>query len=153
MLPQKIHKEYHHTGKQKSPGQFSLSFVGLKLASDARLGEIESQHSGLEKEVQELREELTAETQKAEHRLRAETRAEQFYQLIRQQKRREVVEGYEELQAEQFSPAEAAFFRDTVDRFRLDLSVDAYQSGLDLMRTGRYAEAAESFGFKRTTSR
>ncbi len=41
--------------------------------------------------------------------------------------------------------AEAAFFRDTVDRFQLDLSVQSYQEGLDHMRTGRYAEAAESF--------
>ena len=36
-------------------------------------------------------------------------------------------------------------FKDTVDRFRFDLSVAALQKGLELMRTGRYSEAAESF--------
>ena len=65
--------------------------------------------------------------------------------MIREQKRAEVVEGYEEVQKTQLSRAEAAVFQDTVDRFRLDLSVAAYQEGLDRMRTGRYAEAAETF--------
>ncbi|MFW6031222.1 MAG: tetratricopeptide repeat protein, partial [Myxococcota bacterium] len=123
----------------------TLSFVGLKLASDARISEIESDKSGLERQVRELRRELAEETRRAEERARAEAKAGQFYQLIRQQKREEVVDRYEALVQEKLSPAERAFFRDTVERFRLDLSIVAHQNGLDLMRTGRYAEAAEKF--------
>lgn len=123
----------------------ALVFAGLKLASDAQISEIESNQEDLQTNVDELRQELAEETRRNEQRSRAETKAGRFYELIRQQKRQEVVDGYAEIRREQLSRAEAAFFRDVVDRFRLDLSVQAYQDGLDLMRTGRYAEAAEEF--------
>ncbi len=122
----------------------TLSFVGLKLWSDVRIREIESETAELKREARELRRDLTEETRRAEGRERAEGQAAQFYDLIRQQKRAEVVERYEQVRGERLSRAEASFFRDTVDRFRLDLSVAAYQNGLDLMRTGRYAEAADA---------
>lgn len=123
----------------------ALSFIGLKLASDARIREIESAMTRLREQVTELEAELTEETRRAEERARAETRADRFYELIREQRRAEVVEQYPQIAQENLSPAEASFFRDTYDRFRLDLSVAAYQTGLELMRTGRYAEAAEKF--------
>lgn len=123
----------------------TLSFVGLKLASDARIREIESEQAGLARRVREMTRELNEETSRSEERARAEERAGRFYDLIRQQKRAEVVDRYESVAGEQLSRAEAAFFRDTVERFRLDLSVAAYQAGLGLVRTGRYAEAAEKF--------
>ncbi|MEM9861845.1 MAG: tetratricopeptide repeat protein [Myxococcota bacterium] len=122
-----------------------LSFAGLKLASDSRITEIESEQEALSREVEELESDLAEETRRAEERARAESRAQRFYNLIREQRRAEVVAGYEEVTRENLSPAEANFFRDTYDRFRLDLSVSAYQAGLELMRTERYAEAAEKF--------
>jgi len=123
----------------------TLSFVGLKLASEARIGEIESRQEELTREARELRLELDEETRRAEERNRAEVAAARYYDLIRQQKRAEAVNGYEQIRREDLTRAEGAFFRDTVDRFRLDLSVASYQQGLDLMRTGRYSEAAEKF--------
>jgi TolA-binding protein len=123
----------------------TLSFVGLKLWSDARMREFESEQEELRADAQELRAELDEETRRAEERSRAEVAAARYYDLIRQQERAQVVDGYEQIRRQDVTRAEAAFFRDTVDRFRLDLSVAAYQSGLDLMRTGRYSEAAEKF--------
>ena len=123
----------------------ALCFAGLKLASDARIREIESLMTGLEGQVAELRRELAEETRRAEERARAESQAGGFYDLIRQQNRAEVVEKYESIAQENLSRAEREFFRDTYERFRFDLSVTAYQNGLDLMRTARYAEAAEQF--------
>jgi len=122
-----------------------LSFAGLKLASDARIAEIESEMERLESEVTELEQDLAEETRRAEERARAENAAGRFYDLIRQQRRAEVVEQYQNIANENLSRAEAAFFRDTYDRFRLDLSVASYQTGLELMRNERYAEAAEKF--------
>jgi TolA-binding protein len=123
----------------------ALSFAGLKLASDARIREIQSEMSGLHRTSTELRRDLAEETRRAEERTRAEAKAGRYYDLIRAQKRAEVVDGYEEISHENLTRAERAFFRDTYERFRLDLSLSAYQSGLALMRTGRYAEAAEKF--------
>jgi tetratricopeptide (TPR) repeat protein len=123
----------------------ALSFVGLKLWSDVRIREIESEKQELAKEVKELRRDLGEETRRAEKREQAEARAAEFYDLIRKKELSKVVDGYDAIQDQELSPAEAQVFRDTYDRFRLELSVNAYQTGLGLMRTGRYAEAAESF--------
>lgn len=122
-----------------------LSFVGLKLWSDVRVREIEGEKEELSRQVTDLRRDLEEETRRAEKREQAEARAAQFYTLIRNKELTRVVEGYEEIRGEQLSKAEAELFRDTEVKFRLQLSVDAYQTGLSLMRTGRYAEAAESF--------
>lgn len=123
----------------------AVSFAGLKLASDSLISEVESEKNHLESRVEELERDLAEETGRAQERARAESMAERFYQMIRQQERQRVVDEYDELTEEDLSPAEAAFFRDTYDRFRLDLSITAYQDGLELMRTERYAEAAEKF--------
>ena len=123
----------------------SLSFVGLWLATNYRVAEAERQNEGLQASLAEARQELTEANNQAERRARAETAAAAFYRSVRERRRTEVVERWPELRREQLSRAEAAFFRDTVDRFHLDLSLEAYQSGLDLMRTGRFAEAAEAF--------
>jgi TolA-binding protein len=122
----------------------SLSFVGLWLATNYRIAEIEGEKERLDQSLAEARRELAEANGQAERRARAETAAAEFYRLVRERQRTEVVERWPELRREQLSRAEAAFFRDTVDRFHLDLSIEAYQTGLDLMRTGRYAEAAEA---------
>jgi len=123
----------------------ALSFVGLKFASDARITEIETDKNALEEQVRELRRDLNEMTEQTEQRRATERTAERFYQMIRAERRAEVVRRYPSIADDPLSPAEGEFFRDTVDSFRLDLSVAAYQSGLGLMRTGRYAEAAEKF--------
>ncbi|MCB9591431.1 MAG: tetratricopeptide repeat protein [Sandaracinaceae bacterium] len=123
----------------------SLSFVGLWLATNYRVAEAERENERLEAALAEARAELTEANNQAERRARAETAAASFYRSVRERRRTEVVERWPELRREQLSRAEAAFFRDTVDHFHLDLSLEAYQNGLDLMRTGRYAEAAEAF--------
>jgi TolA-binding protein len=122
-----------------------LSFVGLKMWSDVRINEIESEKDEATREVKQLRRDLSEEIRRGEQRDQAEAKAAAYYVLIRQKEFLRVVEGYEEIQKEQLSKAEAEFFRDTEDRFRVELSVQAYQNGVNLMGTGRYAEAAESF--------
>ncbi len=123
----------------------TLSFVGLKLWSDVRINEIASEKDELDQRVQELRRDLEEETRRAEKREQAEAKAAAYYDLIRKKDYARAVEGYDQIQNEQLSKVEAEVFRDTEERFRLQLSINAYQAGLGLMRTGRYAEAAESF--------
>jgi TolA-binding protein len=120
-----------------------LSFVGLKMWSDVRINEIDSEKEELTREVKQLRRDLSEEIRRGEQRDQAEAKAVAFYNLIRQRDLQRVVEGYDEIQKEQLSKAEAEFFRDTVDRYRLELSVAAYQNGVNLMGAGRYAEAAD----------
>jgi TolA-binding protein len=123
----------------------TLCFVGLKLASDATMREMDTEQTELRERARQLTEELGEQTERVEAQGRAEAEAAAYYELIRQQKRREVVDGYDRIRQVPVTRAESAFFRDVVVGFRLDLSVQAYQQALDLMRTGRYAEAAEKF--------
>lgn len=123
----------------------TLSFVGLKLWSDVRINEIASEKDDVSRQLKDLRRDLEEETRRAEKREQAEVKAAAFYGLIRNKDYNRVVEGYDEIRDELLSKAEAEVFRDTEARFRLQLSVNAYQTGLGLMRTARYAEAAESF--------
>jgi TolA-binding protein len=122
-----------------------LSFVGLKMWSDVRINEIESEKDEAARESKQLHRDLAEEVHRNEQRDQAEARAAAYYDLIRQKDYSRVVEGYDEIRKEQLSKAEAAFFRDTEDRYRVELSVQSYQNGLNLMGTGRYAEAAEAF--------
>lgn len=122
-----------------------LSFFGLRMWSNVRINEIEGEKEELIREVKELRRDLTEETRRAETREQAEASAAAFYRLIQSKERAKVVETYEDIQDQQLSEAEKSFFRDTVEHFRLDLSITAYTTGLGMMRTGRYSEAAESF--------
>jgi len=121
-----------------------LSFVGLKLWSDVRINEIESEKNDLAREVKQLRRDLSEEIRRAEQRDQAEAKAAAYYGLIHQKDYARVVDGYGDIQKEQLSKAEAEFFRDTEERFRLELSVQAYQSGVNLLGAGRYADAAEA---------
>jgi TolA-binding protein len=123
----------------------ALAFVGLKLWSEVSIHEIATEKAELTHQVQELRRDLEEETRRAEKREQAEAKAAAYYEQIRRKDYARVVEGYDEIKQEQLSKAEAEFFRDTEARYRQQLSVNAYQSGLALVRTGRYAEAAESF--------
>ena len=115
------------------------------MASDARIQEIASEKESLHSQVNELREALSRETNRTDGRDRAQSEAKAFYDLILQKKRAEAVKRYSSLPIDRFSPVEAAVFRDANNEFRRDLAMETLRGGLDLMRTGRYAEAAAKF--------
>ena len=78
-------------------------------------------------------------------RIQAAVKAAQYYDLIRARKRVEVVSEYPAMAREALSPAEAAVFRDFEQKFRQDLSVEAYQKGLAFVDAKKYAEAIKRF--------
>ena len=78
-------------------------------------------------------------------RARAESEAAAFYELIRAERRQEIIEGFEGIRQKPLTRAELAFFTDAVDRARSELSIKSYQLGLDHLRTGRWHEAATAF--------
>jgi TolA-binding protein len=118
---------------------------GFRLLLDVSVREMEVEKSHLEQEVKRLRSALDDEAKRGEKRNGAESKAVQFYELVKQKQRAEAIERWNELDKEQLSPAERAVFRDVVARFHSELSNEAFQTGLELLRTGRYAEATESF--------
>jgi TolA-binding protein len=75
----------------------------------------------------------------------AAAKAAKFYDLIRERKRAEVVRRYPAMAKEALSPAEASMFRDFEQRFRQDLSLEAYQKGLQLASGKKPEEAIALF--------
>jgi TolA-binding protein len=118
---------------------------GFRLLLDASVRELELEKENSQEEVKRLRSALEQEVQRAEKRVQAETKAMQFLELVQAQRRSEAVERFRELDKEPLSPAERALFRDIVARFDSELSAEAYQAGLELMRAGRIADSAERF--------
>lgn len=119
-------------------------FVALKLAWDARVDAMINDTRQTRTSAERMTRELGELQKRDDDRAKAETRAAAFYELIRQNKRAELVEQYEVVRKEPLSKAEAAFFSDAVDRARSELSLNAYYQGIEHARVGRWHEAQQS---------
>ncbi|MBL8603947.1 MAG: tetratricopeptide repeat protein [Myxococcales bacterium] len=120
-------------------------FGGIKLWLDASIREKDVEIRGLRRSEDVARRELSAALREREERTQLDQRAQAFYDLVRDGRRQEAVEAWEQLRRERLSAVELAMFQDVVDRFRVDLSVVAYERGLEHARMARYAEANESY--------
>jgi TolA-binding protein len=120
-------------------------FTALKFAWDARVDAIRTETDQKSQEADRLRKESHEAEKREEDRARADTKAAQFYDLIRQGKRQEVVDGYESIKKEPLSKTEQAVFADAVDRYRTELAQQLYLQGMDKARVLRWQEAASSF--------
>jgi len=120
-------------------------FVCLKFAWDARVDAIRAETDTKSHENDRLMHEAREVEKRDEDRGRAEQKAAQFYDLIRQGKRIEIVEGYDAIKKEPITKAEQAMFADAVERARNDLAAASYEQGLDKARVQRWQEAASAY--------
>lgn len=125
---------------------FVVVVIGVvKLAWDARVESVQAETRGVKEKLEKYDADLKGLQQRSDERARAESAAAAYYELIRAERRQEVIEGFETIRKEPISRAELAFFTDAVDKARAELSIKSYQIGLDHMRTGRWHEAAVAF--------
>ncbi len=120
-------------------------FGGIKLWLDASLRERDFELRSLRRADEQSHRELGVVVREKEERAALDARAQAFYDLVRDGRQQEVVESWEQLRREHLTAVEIAMFQDVVDRFRSNLSVIAYQRGLEHARMARYAEAGESY--------
>lgn len=120
-------------------------FAALKLAWDARVDQIRAETDSRTQENERLRKEVREGQKREEDRLRAEAKAAQFYELLKQNKRQELVEAYEAIKKEPLSRAEQALFADGVDRAKNELSAQVYGQALEKLKAKRWQEAAGLF--------
>ncbi|HEX5099339.1 MAG TPA: tetratricopeptide repeat protein [Polyangiaceae bacterium] len=118
-----------------------LGFV--KLLWDLRLDTVRSETRAAEERAATLEKQLKSLTARDEGVIRARRQASAFYQLIAQNKRREIIEGFTEVSKADLTPTERATFETAVERAKDELSLIAYQAGLDHARTGRWQEATQ----------
>lgn len=122
-----------------------LIFGGIKLWLDASIRERDVELRTLRRQEEQARRELGVALREKEERTQLDQRAQAFYDLVRDGRRQEVVEAWEQLRRERLSAAEMAMFQDVVDRARVALSVTAYERGLEHARMARYSEANEAY--------
>ncbi len=117
-------------------------FAALKLAWDARVDQIKAETEQKSIDNERLKKELNEARKKDEDRAHAEARAAQFYELIRQGKKVEIVEQFENVKKGALSKTEEGVFADAAERAKNDLAVLSYQQALDKTRVQRWQEAA-----------
>ncbi|MBK7580896.1 MAG: hypothetical protein IPI67_11885 [Myxococcales bacterium] len=119
-------------------------FLGLKLAWDARLDAVRAETKGSRERIEQLEKELKATQTREESTQKTGRSASEFYDLIVNNKRREIVERFDEVAKLPLTHTERAVFEASVERSRNELSLIAYQTGLDHVRTGRWHEATQA---------
>ena len=122
-----------------------VAFTTLKFAWDARVDAIKAETEQKTSDNDRLRKESREAQKREEDRDHAEAKAAQFYELVRQGKRVDLVEGYEAIKREPLTKTEQAIFSDAVEKARAELSEILYEQGLEKARVQRWQEAATSF--------
>jgi TolA-binding protein len=128
---------------------FYLVVVGLlllfgKLVLDARVDAIVAQTKDTREKVTRLDKEVKQYQGREEARARAETKAAEFYALVIANKRREILDAFDEVAKLDLSRTERVVFERAADAARSDLSLMAYQTGLDHVRMLRWHEAEQA---------
>ena len=121
-----------------------LVLLGAKVVIDARVDaeqavakELRTNHERLEKELKLLE-------AREEARTLAERRAMEFQDLITSQNRVEALKRWPEITKLALTRAERVNFERAVERFRNEMSVIAYNTGLDHVRAERWHEAEKA---------
>jgi TolA-binding protein len=117
----------------------------VKFAWDARVESVERETKRGRTRIAQLTEEVRSLQQQNDARAKAESAAAAFYELLRTDKKRELIDAWEVARKEQLTRAERAFFRDAVTRASAELSLNGYHAGLEHTRNARWHEAVLSF--------
>ena len=120
-------------------------FAVLKFAWDARVDAIKGETEQKSAENDRLKKEAREMEERDQDRARAELKATQYYDLVRQNKRAEIVEGYEAISKEPLTKAEQAVFADAVEKAKNELAMLAFQTASDKARAQRWQEAANAY--------
>jgi TolA-binding protein len=122
-----------------------IAFAALKFAWDARGDAVKAEIEQRTAENQRVRKEWRDAQKREEDRDHAEAKAAEFYELVRQGKRVDLVDGYEAIKREPLTKTEAELFADAVEKARVELSEILYEQGLEKVRVQRWQEASTSF--------
>lgn len=118
-----------------------LVLLGAKVVLDARVEAERAKAKDQLEATAKLEKELKLLQGREEGRVKAERKAVEYYALIQSEKRADVIAGWPEVSKLALSPTERAVFERSVERFTGELSLLAYQTGLEHIRAGRWHEA------------
>ncbi|MBP9112293.1 MAG: outer membrane protein assembly factor BamD [Polyangiaceae bacterium] len=116
--------------------------VVLKLSWDVRADATKLDVERRTQESERLKKEALEIRKREDERARAELKAAQFYELIRQGKRQEIIDGYDTLKKESLSRVEQGVAEDAYERARTELAHISYEQAKERVKIERYQEAA-----------
>ena len=123
----------------------AVLLVFVKLTWDIRLETVRGENKETRDQLEALQKDIKVEQERQEVQKRASRQASDFYDLIIQSKRQEVIAAYPTLNKDEITPTEAAVFKSAVEKAKNELSLIAYQTGVDHIRMGRWHEAQQAF--------
>jgi TolA-binding protein len=122
----------------------AIILVFVKLAWDIRIETVRGENRETRDELEQLQKEQKLVLGREEARSSASRQAAEFYRLVIQNKRREIIDGYSAVSKLELSPTERAVFEGAVERAKNELSLIAYQTGVDHIRMARWHEAQQA---------
>jgi len=120
-------------------------FAALKFAVDARVDAIDATSKHLRDENARMHQDIDEMRQRIAERQAAELEAAKFYDLLRQGKRIDVINGWDAMKAKPLTKAESEFLADAVQKARVEQATLLYLQGLESARLQRWQEAAATF--------
>ncbi|HEV7390368.1 MAG TPA: tetratricopeptide repeat protein [Burkholderiales bacterium] len=117
----------------------------VKLTWDIRLETVRGENKETRDQLDAVQKDIKVEQEREELQKRASRQASEFYQLIVQSKRQELIAAYPDVVKLELTPTERAVFDGAVERAKNELSLIAYQAGVDHMRMLRWHEAQQAF--------
>jgi len=121
-----------------------LVLLGAKVVIDARVDAEQAVAKEQRTNLERLEKELKLAEGREEARTLAERRAMEFQDLITSQNRAEALKRWPEVTKLALTRAERVNFERAVERFRNEMSVIAYNTGLDHIRAERWHEAEKA---------
>jgi len=121
-----------------------LVLLGAKVVIDARVDAEQAVAKELRANLERSEKELKLAEAREETRTLAERRAMEFQDLVTSQNRVEALKRWPEVTKLALTRAERVNFERAVERFRNEMSVIAYNTGLDHIRAERWHEAEKA---------
>jgi TolA-binding protein len=123
----------------------AVLLVFVKLTWDIRLETVRDENKETRDQLDALQKDIKVSEEREEEQKRASRQAADFYQLIVQSKRQELIAAYPDVIKLDLTPTERAVFDAAFDRAKNELSLIAYQNGVDDIRMARWHEAQQAF--------
>lgn len=123
----------------------AVLLVFVKLTWDIRIETVKSENKETRDQLEAVQKDIKIDQEREEAQKRASRQAGEFYQLIVQSKRQELIAAYPDVVKLDLTPTERAVFDAAVERAKNELSLIAYQTGVDHIRMARWHEAQQAF--------
>jgi TolA-binding protein len=123
----------------------AVLLVFVKLTWDIRIETVKSENKETRDQLEAVQKDIKVDQEREEAQKRASRQASEFYQLIVQSKRQELIAAYPDVVKLDLTPTERAVFDAAVERAKNELSLIAYQTGVDHIRMARWHEAQQAF--------